>query len=119
MGQLQDGIWNWRGIPIELRQHNTHIAVPMLVSSKGYGLLWDNASLTEFNPIDTRVPLSNRQRCRRRLGAPKATEDLQNAPKKPAARRAEATGTFTAGEAGEYVFMARDGDRRNEFSIAR
>ena len=35
MGQFQDGIWNWRGIPLELRQHNTQIAAPMLVSSKG------------------------------------------------------------------------------------
>ena len=48
LGQFQDGVWNWRGIPRQLRQLNTQIALPMIVSSRGYGLLWDNASLTDF-----------------------------------------------------------------------
>src|SRR5271157_1732121 len=59
LGQFQEGIWNWRGMPQQLRQVNTQIAVPMIVSSRGYGLLWNNASLTEFNPADTQVALTN------------------------------------------------------------
>ena len=59
LGQFQEGVWNWRGMPQQLRQVNTQIAVPMIVSSHGYGLLWNNAALTEFNPADTPVTLTN------------------------------------------------------------
>ena len=58
MTQGQDGTWNWRGMPIELRQLNTQTAFPVLISSKGYGLLWNNASLTDFNPVDDEIELS-------------------------------------------------------------
>ena len=57
MAQGQDAVWNWRGMPIELRQQNTQTALPVLVSSKGWGLLWNNASFTDFNPVDDEVPL--------------------------------------------------------------
>jgi len=40
LGQFQEGIWNWRGMPQQLRQLNTEISLPMIVSSYGYGLLW-------------------------------------------------------------------------------
>ena len=119
MGQFQDGLWNWRGIPIELRQHNTHAAVPVLISSKGYGLLWDNASLTDFNPVDVPISLVGRDvPANDESGAPKATEDLQNATKlKAAALQSYRTGIFTAEAAGEYVFTARDGDRKDELTL--
>jgi alpha-D-xyloside xylohydrolase len=58
LGQFQEGIWNWRGMPQELRQLNTEISIPMIVSSRGYGLLWNNAALTDFNPADTPVTLT-------------------------------------------------------------
>ncbi|MDT7862610.1 MAG: glycoside hydrolase family 31 protein [Saccharolobus sp.] len=35
----------YRGSTITLSQRNTDIAIPFLVSSKGYGILWDNYSL--------------------------------------------------------------------------
>ena len=57
-GQHQDGIWNWRGMPIELQQHNTSIAIPFFVSTKGYGVLWDNASRTTVNPVDQNIDLT-------------------------------------------------------------
>ncbi len=52
LGQHQEGILNVRGIPIRLHQANTNISVPFMLSSKGYGLLWNNPSLTDFNPAD-------------------------------------------------------------------
>src|SRR5437667_7891577 len=52
LGQHQEGIFNVRGVPIRLHQANTNISVPMLLSSRGYGLLWNNPSLTDFNPAD-------------------------------------------------------------------
>ena len=87
LGQFQEGIWNWRGMPQQLRQLNTQISIPMMVSSRGYGLLWNNASLTEFNPADTQVPLTNK------------------------------SGTFTTTDAGDYVFFVKDGDRRSLIGV--
>jgi alpha-D-xyloside xylohydrolase len=36
---------------------NTQIAIPFLLSSKGYGLLWHNNGRTDLNPADTAVSL--------------------------------------------------------------
>ncbi|HVN79842.1 MAG TPA: TIM-barrel domain-containing protein [Terriglobia bacterium] len=49
LGQHQAGVWNYRGESVELSQENTNIAVPFLVSSNGYGLFWNNTSVTRFN----------------------------------------------------------------------
>ena len=57
LGQHQEGFFNLRDIPIRLLQANTDIAVPFLVSTKGYGLLWNNASLTDFNPTTKTIQL--------------------------------------------------------------
>ena len=57
LGQFQDGYSNVRGLSRRLTQVNTQISVPMLISSEGYGLLWNNYGLTEFNPCDHQVPL--------------------------------------------------------------
>ena len=60
LGQFQDGYSNVRGLPRRLTQVNTQIAVPMLLSSKGYGILWNNYGLTDFNPCGQRVALTQR-----------------------------------------------------------
>ena len=52
LGQFQDGYSNVRGLSRRLTQVNTQISIPMLLSSKGYGVLWNNYGLTEFNPCD-------------------------------------------------------------------
>ena len=61
LGQFQDGYSNVRGLSRRLTQVNTQIALPMLLSSKGYGVLWNNYGLTEFNPCDRYVALTKRQ----------------------------------------------------------
>ena len=48
LGQHQDGLLDIRGYDLDLKQFNTQIAVPFLVSSRGYGILWDNNSFTHF-----------------------------------------------------------------------
>ena len=57
LGQHQEGIFNVRGVPIRLHQANTNISIPFMLSSKGYGLLWNNPSLTDFNPADQSVAI--------------------------------------------------------------
>ena len=48
LGQYRGGVMNWRGHVAELKQENTGTAVPVFVSTKGYGVLWDNSSFTRF-----------------------------------------------------------------------
>ena len=57
LGQFQDGYSNVRGLSRRLTQVNTQISIPMLLSSRGFGLLWNNYGLTEFNPADKSVAL--------------------------------------------------------------
>ena len=49
MGQLQDGRLNRRGTVVKLEQDNRSICIPYFLSSKNYGLYWDNYSPTTFN----------------------------------------------------------------------
>lgn len=49
LGQHQNGILNQRNLEMELSQDNTNISVPFSLSSKGYGLLWNNGSVTRWN----------------------------------------------------------------------
>jgi alpha-D-xyloside xylohydrolase len=53
LGQHQNGIFNYRGATVELGQNNTDVAIPLLVSSKGYALMWNTAALTY---VDNRFP---------------------------------------------------------------
>lgn len=57
-GQFQDGYLNIRGLTRRLTQVNTQISIPFILSSKGYGLLWNNYGLTDFNPADQFVELT-------------------------------------------------------------
>ena len=61
LGQFQDGFSNIRGLSRRLTQVNTQISIPMLLSSKGYGLLWNNYGLTEFNPGEQSVELKKHE----------------------------------------------------------
>ncbi len=49
LGQHQAGVWNYHGESVELSQENTNIAVPMFLSTNGYGVLWNNDSRSKFN----------------------------------------------------------------------
>ncbi len=61
LGQFQDGYTDVRGLSRRLTQVNTQISLPMLLSSKGYGVLWNNYGLTEFNPCAKSVALTMNQ----------------------------------------------------------
>jgi alpha-D-xyloside xylohydrolase len=49
LGQHQAGVWNYRGESVDISQDNTNISVPMLLSSNGYGLFWNNDSRSRFD----------------------------------------------------------------------
>ena len=88
LGQRADGTFNVRSMPVELLQANTNIAIPFLVSTKGYGLLWDDAALTYFNP---------------------ATRNISIDP-------TTGNGVFHTGRAGEYGFLLQ-GNLRKELQL--
>ncbi len=48
LGQHQQGVANYRGHDVELAQHNIDVGIPFVASTGGYGLLWDNNSITRF-----------------------------------------------------------------------
>src|SRR5688572_27106519 len=61
LGQHQDGILNYRGQQVSFFQNNTEVAIPFLISSKNYGILWDNYSLTKAGDARPLHPLSSFQ----------------------------------------------------------
>ena len=89
LGQHQEGFFNLRDIPLRLQQANTNISIPFLLSTKGYGVFWNNPSLTDFNPADQPVTL----------------------------RPGTGEGTFRTGAAGEYGFLL-SGNRTSKLRLA-
>ena len=57
LGQFQDGYFDVKGLSRHLTQVNTQISIPFIMSSKGYGILWNNYGKTEFNPCADSVRL--------------------------------------------------------------
>ena len=45
LGQHQHGRLDQKGCVIELKQRNTEVAIPFLVSNRGYGFLWNNPAV--------------------------------------------------------------------------
>lgn len=78
LGQHQYNLLDIKGYPIDLVQYNTQIVVPFFVSSRGYGVLWDNTSWTRWGDTTDFVSLN------------KNSGDYQ--------------GMFTAEKSGDYIF---------------
>lgn len=58
LGQHQTGLMNYRGYQVDLTQYNGIAVVPFVVSSRNYGILWDNNSITKFGDVRPYQPLS-------------------------------------------------------------
>ena len=59
LGQPQTGIFNFKNKDVDLTQYNSVVAVPFLVSSRHYGILWDNYSITHFGDNREKRQLSS------------------------------------------------------------
>jgi alpha-D-xyloside xylohydrolase len=92
LGQHQAGLVNIKGYDLDLWQQNTEIVVPLLVSSKGYGILWDNNSYTKFgDPRDyTAIPADHLFSADGAPGGFTRTSFADAAMTTPGARRIEA-----------------------------
>ena len=59
LGQHQNGVMNYNnGRRVTLLQYNTEIAVPFLVSSNNYGILWHNYAITVAGDTRPLMPLN-------------------------------------------------------------
>jgi alpha-D-xyloside xylohydrolase len=61
LGGHQNGQMNYKGQDVELVQHNIVDVIPFVYSSKNYGLLWDNYSISNFGDARPYEPLSSLQ----------------------------------------------------------
>lgn len=59
LGGHQNGQMNYKGEDVELVQHNIVDVVPFVYSSKNYGILWDNYSISRFGDPREFQPLSS------------------------------------------------------------
>jgi alpha-D-xyloside xylohydrolase len=57
LGENQLGLLNLKGYDLDLWQHNGTLVVPFLVSSRGWGILWDNTSFTRFGDLRELAPI--------------------------------------------------------------
>ena len=57
LGQHQQGLIDIKDTDLDLHQYNTEIVIPFLVSSAGYGVLWDNTSFSRFGDLGAATPL--------------------------------------------------------------
>jgi alpha-D-xyloside xylohydrolase len=119
-GQFQDGYLNVRGLSRRLTQVNTQIAIPFLVSSQGYGLLWHNYGLVDLNPGDRTVPLLP-------AAAPDAAQasavaiDVTTAEgtKSKTRRTGRFAGRLTISKSGPHAFLLDVGRKMaNRYSVA-
>jgi alpha-D-xyloside xylohydrolase len=49
LGQFEEGIMNWRGKDVYVCQANRTDVNPFIISTRNYGILWDNYSETRFH----------------------------------------------------------------------
>lgn len=101
-GQFQDGQLNIRGLSRRLTQVNSQIATPFILSSKGYGLLWNNYGLTDLNPAEEVLPLLRNDEQGERVTVD-ATGTSGN--RRETRQMNRFTGTLTLPAAGSYALL--------------
>ena len=108
LGQFQDGYTNIRGLMRRLTQVNTQISIPMMLSNKGYGLLWNNYGLTDYNPADGKVVL---QRGTRLSGTEVVNVTSTEGGKREVRERNIYSATFDVEQDGDYALMLDVGQK--------
>lgn len=58
LGQHQSDEFNYKGKNESLFQYNTKVSIPFVLSTKNYGILWDNYSLSRFGDKRDYAPLN-------------------------------------------------------------
>lgn len=103
LGQFQDGHYNLRNISRKLTQVNSQISIPFVYSSRGYGILWHQYGLTQFNPAGQLVQLQKQeiQAGEQREAEVTTTAGTQRISQQQSLYK----GRFTVEREGEYILM--------------
>lgn len=112
-GQHQQGWMNQKGHDIELLQSNLDMAVPYLVSSRNYGILWDNNAITRFGDPRGLQPLPATLRLYDAHGKPGALTAHYAIDGKPVLERREADIDYQyIKDLAKFPAAAKPGDKR-------
>jgi alpha-D-xyloside xylohydrolase len=116
LGQFQDGHYNIRGVSRRLTQVNSQIAIPFIYSSKGYGLLWHQYGLTDFNPADNFITLEKQEKSVQ--GDNQVAEvTTTSGTQKLSQHQSFYKGLFTVPEEGIYSIFLNLGDMGNRHFV--
>ncbi|MBN1144641.1 MAG: DUF5110 domain-containing protein [Bacteroidales bacterium] len=116
LGQFQDGHYNLRGVSRRLTQVNSQIAIPFVYSGKGYGLLWHQYGLTDFNPADHAIVLEKQEL--KESGDDQVAEvTTTSGTQKVAQNQSFYKGRFTVPQDGLYSIFLDLGDMGNRHFV--
>jgi len=96
LGQHQQGHFDIKGYDLDLHQQNSEVFIPYLVSSRGYGVLWDNTSYTRFGDLGQPQPVP---------GVTYASGTPANTVQGASSGSVNWQGMVTAPTAGDYEFF--------------
>lgn len=115
LGQFQDGHYNIRGVSRRLTQVNSQIAIPFIFSGKGYGLLWHQYGLTDFNPADNFITLEKQEQ----QSANDQVADVTTTAgtQRRAQNQSFYNGKFSVPENGKYSIFLDLGDMGNRHYV--
>jgi len=117
LGQFQDGQYNLKNIARRLTQVNSQISIPFIYSSKGYGLLWHQYGLTDFNPTDNFITLEKQEQSttgNNQMAEVTTTSGTQ----KVSQNQSLYNGRFIVSEDGVYSIFLDLGDMGNRQFVA-
>lgn len=125
LGQFQSGIMNWKNVPIRLQQYNQEIAIPFLISTKGYGIYWNNYSLTDFNEPQHEIEFEAAEKVqtsteKEEVSTTGEKENVAAYTTRESEEKNIRTTIFTPDQTGEYTFLAlsdSSGRMRGEIQV--
>ena len=104
LGQFQDGHFNLKGVSRRLTQVNSQISLPFIYSSKGYGLLWHQYGMTDYNPADHEIKLIKQEQSAGKDQEAEVT--TTSGTRKISQSHSLYLGNFTVPQDGEYsIFL--------------
>ncbi len=116
LGQFQDGQYNIRSVSRRLTQVNSQISIPFIYSSKGFGLLWHQYGLTDFNPTDNLITLEKQDQP---IAGNNQTSEVTTTSGARRAGQSQSTytGKFMVPENGIYSIFLDLGDMGNRHFV--
>lgn len=115
LGQFQSGIMNWKNIPVRLDQYNQEASAPFLVSTNGYGIYWNNYSLTDFNQPQFEIAFPNKEITANEEEGKESTDpDIENVVKHKVKKIKDKNireTIFTPKKTGRYSFLVESDER--------